>query len=252
MGLRRFGGPGMHGIGGVPLASMGGGALGTYADKVLGYGPIAYWPLWETSGTVAQCLVNPAQNGTYSADVSGWPPGTGIGDGRTAPYFSGNDYVDCFTATIQAAFPGSEGTIMIWTYPAAASFNDGVTRRNITVWDLTDFNESILLQKTGGNYDHQFTYRAAGVSVIQTTACTGAFQHMAMTWSAAANQVRYLRNGSQYNTDLMPGVWAGTIDLFIIGAADNVPNNPTIGYLAHCALFNFALPNPAIANLASV
>ena len=42
------------------------GGSGGYNEKVLRTGPIAYWPQDETSGTVARCLVNPAQNGTYT------------------------------------------------------------------------------------------------------------------------------------------------------------------------------------------
>ncbi|NIV37784.1 MAG: hypothetical protein GWN58_52745, partial [Anaerolineae bacterium] len=36
---------------------------GGYIGKVLGTGPIAYWPLNEGSGASAHCEINPAQNG---------------------------------------------------------------------------------------------------------------------------------------------------------------------------------------------
>ena len=81
---------------------------GTYADRVMRYGPIAYWPLWEASGTVAHCLVNPLQNGTYNSPVQGWPPGTGIGDGNTAPWFDGaTSFVNIFSVPIQSVLTGN-------------------------------------------------------------------------------------------------------------------------------------------------
>jgi len=86
-----------------------------YWERVMATDPIAYWPLWETSGTVARCLINPAQNGAYNSNVSGWPPGPGIGDGNTAPFFDGtNDYVNPFSVTFRGRFNGAEGTVMIW------------------------------------------------------------------------------------------------------------------------------------------
>ncbi|GAI14148.1 unnamed protein product, partial [marine sediment metagenome] len=85
---------------------IGAGGVLAYDDKVLGMDPIAYWPLSETSGLVANCLVNPAQNGVYTGVTLGQP---GIGDGNTAPYFDGtNDYVDVLTAAFIAAYNGSE------------------------------------------------------------------------------------------------------------------------------------------------
>ena len=57
-----------------------------YIDRVLASGPIAYWPLWEMSGTVAQDLVanlrapDPGSlDGTYARDVSVMGTGTSTG-----------------------------------------------------------------------------------------------------------------------------------------------------------------------------
>ena len=116
-------GTGTPGLLRVPVSTPGGGAA-SYVSRVLGFGPIAYWPLYESSGTTAACLVNAAQNGTYSADVSLWPPGPGIGDGNTAPEFDGaTEWVNIDTAALVAAFNGAEGSFLIW----ARVFNVGGT-----------------------------------------------------------------------------------------------------------------------------
>ena len=56
----------------------------TYSDKILGYGPFAYFTLSDKVGLVARDLTVNANHGTYFGVTLGQP---GIGDGRTSPYF---------------------------------------------------------------------------------------------------------------------------------------------------------------------
>ena len=87
----------------------------SYTNKVLGIdlaNLIGYWPMNEAAGTDALDASPESNDGTYNSDVSGWPPGTGIGDGNTAPTFDGtNDYNDLETAAIFADFDGDHGTV---------------------------------------------------------------------------------------------------------------------------------------------
>ncbi len=50
-----------------------------YFRKVLSHRPIAYWPLWEASGSVAFDLAGNALHGAYTGVTLGQ---VGVGDGR--------------------------------------------------------------------------------------------------------------------------------------------------------------------------
>jgi len=229
-------------------------AGGTYADKVLGTGPIAYWPLWEASGTVARCLVNPAQNGTYSSNVSTWPPGTGIGDGNTAPGFDGtNDYIDVQTAALAAAFNASQGSFAIWARVTNVGvWTDAATRyiANLQV----DANNNVRAMKTNANNQLLRTYVANAVPELgynNGVATTGWF-HLCHTWSVAADEVRYYMNGAWSETDTVLGVWVGALAKSIIGSYNIPVNQPWSGGLAHPAIWSRALAASEIAALAVV
>ena len=252
MGLRRFGGPGMHGIGGVPLSSMGGGALGTYAGKVLGYGPIAYWPLWEASGTTAECLVNSLQNGTYSSDVSTWPVGTGIGDGNTAPYFDGaNDWISAFSATLGGTFDGREGTIFAWIRPAAGVWTDGSTRYVVTAGGIADF---IRMLKSNTNNRFSWRYSAAAVTeaIDRNGESTTSWTPIAITWSFTADTVAAYWNNALQGTSNTLGAWVNALTYVYIGSSSPVPGSPWPGGIAHVSLYDRPLALPTIQDLGSV
>ena len=106
---------------------------GSYADKVLSYGPIAYWPLWETAGASAACLVNPAQSGT-AVGVTWANDATGA-FGTAAPFFDGaNDDINIYTAALAAAFSGHVGSLMVWCRVANAGvWTDGAARLSVNV-----------------------------------------------------------------------------------------------------------------------
>lgn len=230
----------------------------TYAQKVLALGPIAYWPLWESSGTTAQCLVNSAQNGTYNSDVSTWPVADGIGDGNTAPGFDGaNDYVNVNTVTLEGLWNagGAECSILIW----AKVFNVGVWtdgnyhgcyrfRRNVSNYAFA--------QKTNVNNQFQFSWAGGGTAEVNNEAgmTTVDWQCLVMTRSETADEVKYYRNGGLLATDNTIGVWASATpwENQVIGAVTVLPNAPWHGWLAHCAVWMRALSLPEIQSLAIV
>ena len=107
---------------------------------------------------------SPNQDGTYSSDVSTWPVGTGIGDGSTAPQFDGtNDYNDVFSATLQGAFNGEEGTISVWAKVSGSGvWTDGARREVFRILDTTDYQELIWIEKNSTNNQLWYRYIAAG------------------------------------------------------------------------------------------
>jgi len=235
----------MHGIGGVPLVSMGGAVHGGYFAKVLATGPIAYWPLWEASGTTARCLVNPAQNGTYSSDVSTWPVGTGMGDGNTAPQLDGaNDSVNVLTAALIAAFNGSEGTLFQWIKVANAGVWTDLTRRD-PFFVQVDGNNFCMMQKVSWANNRLGWYYTAG-AVAESVTTGGLFSTdwvpIALTWSKAADEMKAYWAGAQSGvTQTILGNWAGNVGAAVLGATSAAPVNPWQGGLAHCAVWSRAL-----------
>ena len=228
---------------------------GSYLDKVLGTGPIAYWPLWETAGLTAECLVNPAQNGTYTgvtlATDSSGPFGT------TAPYFDGaNDYVDVGTATLFGAFDGQEGSFMCWERVANAGvWTDGLTHYTVHLYD----DGPNLMRLTLGATNNQigYAYTAGGTSESQNTgglSMTGWYQRV-ITWSLSAGingEVNYYRDGAADGlTDTALGAFVGPLVIAVLGAFNGAPNSPWRGWLAHPAIWNRALTPSEILALAN-
>ena len=231
------------------------GAEQTYAERVLSYGPIAYWPLWDTAGVIATELVNsPAQDGTYlNAPLLGQP---GIGDGNTSVWFNvGNDCVDIYSVAFDGVFNGQEGSCMIWLkVNGAAVWTDGTLRRTLCLH--VDANNWAIMNKDSVNNQLLFNYKSGGVSKNRTHAITSTdWIHTAMTWSLTANELKCYVNGVQAGATINGlGAWAGPLNPVktLIASFSFAGANPFHGWLAHGVVFGSALPQPIIADLATV
>lgn len=228
----------------------------TYIDKVKSIfdtSLIAYWPLNEASGTTAYDVSGNGLHGTYTGVDLGQ---AGIGDGETSPYFDGaNDYVNVYSAGLASAFNGDEGTVLIWYKVTDADvWTDGIDRYLLYI--ATDGLSIIRLTKRVDANQLLFTYRAGGTfeyGIITGQSSTG-WIHMAMTWDAVADEVKYYIDGSLEETDTGLGTWAGNIisTFCHIGAGNEGTAGNTDGYLAHCAIGNTALTPAQIAELAVI
>lgn len=228
----------------------------TYSQKVLSYSPIAYWPLWEASGTTAENLVSAAMNGTYARDVSVMGTGAGIGDGNTAPFFDGaNDSIGIFSAALQASFNGNEGTLMAWARVVNADIWSDGTARAIVRCPHTDFDNAIALERhtvVGRIRNSRIAAGAAINSDHNGLSFTDWF-HVALTWSITNNQVNTYINAGVPVTTAGPANWVGAtlnVNLNSIGATNwTVPNQIWHGWIAHVVLFDEALDAASIADL---
>lgn len=233
---------------GIPLVENG------YFDKVLKYQPVAYWPLWEASGTAARNEIGSGMNGTYNSDVSGWPVGTGIGDGNSAPGFDGtNDYVDVYSSGFNSAFDGQLGSVIAWFKVSGAGvWTDGVSHEVLHFG--VDGNNFIILRKTNANNAFGFYYEANNVQEgVTHTMSPTTWQHIALTWSLAADAVKAYLNGAQVGTTQSTlGTWAGNLSnaSTLLGAYSKVPANAWSGNIAHVAVFDYVLPLTSVADLA--
>lgn len=215
-----------------------------YYKKVLSYSPTAYWPLWETSGNVAHCLVNSAQNGTYLRDVATMGTQTGIGDGNTAPMFDGvNDAVNIYSATLNGAWNPALGTLMIWCKMPTGPVNEEIIRLR------ADGNNMISLRAEAATARIIWQYVAGGVSetMLEDTVATTTWQALFLDQSKAGEIVHAYRHvaGTAVTSlsDVNLGVWSGNLDNLrtVIGASTTGPTSSYTGGLAHMALFPWVL-----------
>lgn len=215
-----------------------------YTNKIVALGPIAYWPMAESSGVVALDASGNGRNGAYTGVTLGV---TGIGDGRTAASFDGAiSYNNIYSASFAAAFSGAAGSQIIWCKVSAAGvWTDATTRR--AMYCLVDASNRAGLFKPTANNEMDSLYVAGGTSLgaAKTTFSPTTYFHLALTWSKAADQMIMYVNGvaiTPVSTGL--GTWAGALSVTqtIIGALNTGATAQVwSGSLAHGAVFNRAL-----------
>lgn len=237
------------------LGQDGAGLSSSYSGKVLSYSPIAYWPLNEATGTNANCLVNSAQDGTYTGVTLGQ---TGIGDGNTCPLFDGtNDYVDIYSAALNTAFSGTAGTMVIWAKVFnAAVWADTNSRMAVSLSDIGNENRVKLRKSTTNNrLDAIYNQGGAGdVTVSRDPGPSTSWLHMAMTWNVAATALTFYVTGLASATDTIAAGWVQLFDSdkCAIGSHDTTPSQCWYGWLAHCAIWDSVLTPAQIADIATV
>ena len=225
---------------------------GSYTDKVIGYGPIAYWVQGERSGTNAACQINSAQDGTYTGVTLGQ---AGIGDGSPVPLYDGtNDYLDVQSATFATAFSGAAGTVHAWYKVSAVGvWTDGTVDR--VIYLAVDADNFLAMSKNSGNNELAWYYEANTTveSVVLGSLSTLDWFAMTMTWSGAADEMKAYYNGAQTgSTQTTLGTWVGSIATSFIGSTSNVPAHPASGNIAHVAVWDRVLTATEIADLAVV
>jgi len=232
----------------------------SYSERVLKTsGLIAYWPLDESSGSVARCLVNPLQNGTYTGVTLANAVGP---DGSLSPYFDGaGDYVDLYSAAIRTAFGKTEGSWLVWMKMA-----------NLAVWTNATVHyvaqiytpgggedEYIRLYKSNANNRFSFRYAAGNPAVAESSDRNGLSDTdwvlVGMTWSVTGDLVQYIYDGAVVDTDVGIGTWVGDLTLAgaypAVGASSSLGAASFLGWLAHVMMFDRALTVPEVTDLAS-
>lgn len=233
----------------------------TYTDKVLGIetaNMIAYWPMNEASGGVADNAEGTAaRDGAYTGVTLGQ---TGIGDGETCPLFDGtNDYNNVYTTSFRDAFNGGEFTGAAWAKVSAAGVWTDSAEHMIFQYRVDNTNKVSIYKPTANN-NLSFYYRAGGTieSHIKTDASSTGWMHLAITVSKTAGvdgEVKYYYNGSAIgSTSTGLGTWAGALasTVTVIGASNLTPVSPWDGWLAHAAVWTKPLTSTQILSLATV
>ena len=222
-----------------------------YMQRVLATDPIAYWPLDERQGNVAYDVGRNEFHGAYTGVTLGQP---GTGDGRTAPFYDGeNDLTNIYTVSFRDAFGlyndpagggSSEGTMMVWAkVNDVGVWTDAVNRYLLNLY--VDSANQIYLRKTNANNQLYWHYEAG--NIVENQGIGGVttidWFTLGITWSKSSGEVRYYYNGVQQGaTEVTLGVWVGNLSATrtIIGARDTAPSYPWHGWLGHCVVWGYA------------
>lgn len=227
----------------------------TYTDRVLAVHPadqLAYWPMTETSGTVAEDASGNGRAGTYHTVTLGVP---GIGDGSTGASFNGTDSVlDVWSANLAAALTPDEFTMSLWFKVSLEVWTNGQVGRLFT-WQV-DAGNRVMLQKSSAANTLQTFSNAGGTNKTRTVSSYSPvyWTHWALTVSKSANAMKVYLSGAQNGATITGiGTWAGTLpaESTVIGAQNlTVPVNVLSGSLAHMVVWNRVLTAGEIAALA--
>lgn len=258
MGIFRVGTPGISVPGVLSLAEQGAcgsgqNAAAAYRSKVLGTGPIAYWPLNEASGTTAACLVNPAQNGTYTgAGVT--VAGATAPNGDPAPTFAGaNNSVNIYSAALNTAFDGDTGSAIAWGKVDTATWTDSTTRMLLGLYGSIDNHVRMYRASTDGLLS--FSYKSGGTEDTKNVSNLRDpnWMCMAITWSKAADAVTFYRNGSSLGSESSLAAWSAAnlaSSSCAIGALNGTGSSwPWDGAASHVALWDRVLTPAEIEDL---
>lgn len=229
-----------------------------YTNKTKALAPanlIAYWPQAEKIGTVAYDESGHDYHGTYNAVTLLQP---GIGDGRTAASFDGSaSYNNIYSAALDTALNKAEGTLSCWFQVASAGvWIDGAIRTLVSL--RNGAGNLIELRKSSANNTFQAFYLVGGVNknVAKASYSPTTYQHVAITWSKAADQFKLYVGGIQEGaTQTGLGTWVGALSPVQtnIGCRTNMAfDQGWKGRIAHVALWNTPLSAAQIAALAVV
>lgn len=201
---------------------------------------IAFYPLFETSGSLAVDLSGSNRHGAYSGVSLAHTQGP---RGRAAGLWDGvNDYCDIYSASLNAAFNGNEGSLLLWLRVSNAGVWSDVTLRRVVMLYSNGTNY-IILAKTTTNNMLQFSHAGSGAgknAAYNGMAGNTNWFHAACTWSLSNNRIRLYLNGSQVASQTGIGAWSGNLSSAqtLIGATDKTPNHVWNGWIGYVLLLN--------------
>lgn len=218
----------------------------TYKSDLLTLSPVAYWPLDETSGSVADNAEGTAAiDGTFHSSIV-LDDDTGPFDSDPAAKFSAGG-VDIFSEALEDVFGYNEGSVSLWFK------EDGVS------------NSGYLFQVRDNGSNYLF-FRAVNDIIVKRRADAinsegqyslndvDAWNHIAATWSVTNDAFIVYLNGVAQTTKTGLIDWR-TFNNFddghcVIGAfrADN-QSTPFNGYIQHVACFDKVLTASEITSL---
>lgn len=226
-----------------------------YMDKVLHIQPsnlLGYWPLNETSGTVAHDYSGNGYNGAINDCLLGQ---AGIGDGQPSPYFNGiSSYIDVSIPALLASFPWDSGTLMVWQLIDADA--TGSLKRCVRV-GTSNIDYALTFRSSVDSFQQvgYYTLNEWGGYVAIVPRYTGYFcTIMSWRYSTTTGKTYFeamMQNSTVFDMSL-PSISDHTIlpaTGMTIGMHTDFVTDPWKGYLAHVALWNIPLSTKHMSGL---
>lgn len=209
---------------------------GTYADKVLSYNPVAYWPLNETTGAIAYDLGSGDHDCTYTGVTLDQIDGPGTTMGRAGLWDGVNDYIDI--GATAGYLTNTAFTVAIWVSSLSLSPGDhfAFDRANrLTIGTHIVSN----IMHFGSAYNTTWIYNAA--SMLYSW-------HMLLMTYDGAGTAKFYQDGA-YITELGSLANLGSATQSTIGTRYSVTAAFWYGYIQHVMIFTSALGTDAITDL---
>jgi uncharacterized protein YjdB len=217
----------------------------TYQSAVMQYGPAGFWPLNESSGSIAYDVVG-GDNGTYEGGYSlGVPgPGNSFFDGQTAANFDGNvAIVDVPGGMLNIT---NAVTVVAWVQLSGLNGFDGIVGHGDTSWRITVDGSGIPAANDGAP--------PADASNSSAHINDGNWHMVAYSYDGFAGQnfngLLYLDGSLIASNSVSPAPAGNNLDVWIGGSPDyGTGSNKRIiaGNIADVAVFAEGLTAPQIS-----
>jgi hypothetical protein len=222
------------------------GAVGpSIIDNILSTGPVAYYPMNETSGTAAVNAEGTAnRNGTYQ--------GATLGQFKapfTCPFFDGiNDFLRLDESVMAAPINKNLGSMAGWARVYDAGVWSDETWRYLWNLEYISNANTIRLAKPGdlATQDRIYSLLRQGTNIASTTSnalTTTGWIHIGLTWDVLVQDELklFVQGGQEGGTQTGLVTPSGSLTYCAIGAKDYTPINTWHGWLAHWAIWDYVL-----------
>jgi len=182
--IRRFGGPGMHGVGGIPFAAMGGG-IGQGAANGLLNNLIAYWPGDEASGN----LLDAHTNGLDLTDVNTVTSNPGHVYSTARQYTRASaEYHSHADDPLLRLGADSDFTCMAWVYLDSKPTNARIIEKRSGVGDETS-EYSVFYRNSDDKFCGRIGDGANADLVVSASSPNLSTWYMVLFWHDATDDV---------------------------------------------------------------
>jgi hypothetical protein len=214
-----------------------------FETSLLALNPLAYWPLNESSGTIAYDTIG-GYNGTYNGSVTQGQPGvpfSGFGSSSDSVLFDG---VSAYVDIPEGPFNITSGiTVMAWENITAHGNFAGVFGHGDSSWRMSN----------NGSGQPGASDGSAGDATSGTSITDGNWHLVAYTYTGdlgVPNNGSLYVDGALVASDEVSTTPAGnTLDVWIGGAPDYATARLVPGSIAHAAIFTQALSSNQIQDL---
>lgn len=206
-------------------------------QRLFGPAVVAYWPLWETDGTVARDISGNNRHGTYSAGVT---KANALGFmSKPMPYFDGNDYVNVYSDSLAGANPKDTGAVIICMRKVDWQLSESLYPLMLR----TDANNYLYFQKANQRVD--FARKGNSTAKVNSIYAIDSPYDLCLigSYSVADNFQRLYLNGSRVGFTQQTGLvgWVGDTlsnTQSVIGAYNTSGLSGFLGWESNVILLN--------------